>query len=98
MFILHYTQRLANVLLNKAMDLLDQEATEDEEMRTAYSVDVWTRPPSFEANKELIEQAARYRDILDRAMDSDRDIFQSWDEWSDKIAVMCWDEVSSDFF
>ena len=77
----------------QALDLLDQEATEDEEMRNAYTVDVWTRPASHEANKELVEQAARYRDILERAVQSDREIFQSWDEWSEKIAVLCWKEV-----
>ncbi|KIJ50961.1 hypothetical protein M422DRAFT_158756 [Sphaerobolus stellatus SS14] len=79
--------------IDEALDLLDQEATEDEEMRSAYTVDVWTRPPSHEANKELIDQAARYRDILDRAMHSDRDIFQSWDDWSEKISVLCWNEA-----
>ncbi|HEV7736132.1 MAG TPA: hypothetical protein VGO47_02015 [Chlamydiales bacterium] len=77
----------------QAFDILDQEATEDEEMRQAYSAEVWTRPASHEANNELVEQANRYREILERAMHTDRETSEEWDQWSDKIAILCWDEV-----
>ena len=72
---------------------MDQEATEDEEIRTAYSADVWTRPASHEANKDLTEKARRYRDVLERAAESDRVVRDNWEEWADRIGVLCWDEV-----
>ncbi|KAF8526304.1 BRO1-domain-containing protein [Hysterangium stoloniferum] len=78
--------------IDEALDILDQEATEDEEMRTAYSVDVWTRPTSYEANQELTDQAARYREILDKAMESDRELQENWERWAPNIAALCWEE------
>jgi len=78
----------------QALDILDQEATEDEEMRAAYSVDVWTRPTSQEANRELTDQASRYRDVLDKAAESDRKVRAKWEESAEDIAILCRDEVS----
>ena len=62
-------------------------------MRAAYSVDVWTRPASHEANVDLTEQARRYREILDRAAESDRIVRDNWEEWAERIGVLCWDLV-----
>lgn len=62
-------------------------------MRSTNSVHPWTRPPSYEANKGLVEQANQYRDILERALQTDRETSNEWDRWSEKIAVLCWDEV-----
>jgi programmed cell death 6-interacting protein len=63
-------------------------------MRAAYSVDVWTRPASHEANQELTDQTRRYRDVLDKAAESDRLVRDKWEEWAERIGVLCWDEVS----
>ena len=73
---------------------MDQEATEDEEIRAAYSVDIWTRSASYEANQDLTEQARRYREVLERAAESDRVVRDNWEEWADRIGILCWDEVS----
>jgi programmed cell death 6-interacting protein len=74
---------------------LDQEATEDEEIRAAYSGDVWTRVASHEANYDLTDQARRYREVMDRAAESDREVRDDWEEWAERIGVLCWDEVST---
>ena len=63
-------------------------------MRAAYSVDVWTRPVSQEANQELTDQASRYRELLDKATESDRKVRGKWEECAESIGVLCWDEVS----
>ncbi|KAF8589825.1 pH-response regulator [Ramaria rubella] len=84
--------RRNSAALDEILDILDQEATEDEEIRTAYRVDVWERPVSHEANRELTDQITRYRDVLARAMESDREISEKWEKWADQIKVLCWTE------
>lgn len=64
-------------------------------MRAAYSADVWTCPASHEVNKDLTEQAKRYREVLDRAAQSDRVVRDNWEDWAERIGVLCWDEVST---
>jgi programmed cell death 6-interacting protein len=73
------------------MDILDNEASEDEAMRRDASFD---RPSSHEANVELIEKERRYRDILLRAAASDETVRQKWDEWEGSIVQLTADEVS----
>ena len=72
------------------MDILDQEAEEDETFRSESNVD---RPLSHEANKDLIAKAGRYRGILDQASESDGHVRQKWDEWQRNIVELTWDEV-----
>ncbi|KAJ6513259.1 BRO1-like domain-containing protein [Mycena sanguinolenta] len=86
-------QRLAQQdtnILDEAMDILDNEASEDETMRKEAGVD---RPPSHEANIELIEKERRYRDILGRAATSDETVRQKWDEWEGSIVQLAADEA-----
>jgi programmed cell death 6-interacting protein len=73
------------------MDILDNEASEDEAMRKDAAFD---RPASYEANVELIEKERRYRDILVRASVSDETVRQKWDEWEGDIVQLTADEVS----
>ncbi|KAH9942761.1 pH-response regulator [Amylocystis lapponica] len=77
-------------LLNEAMDILDQEAEEDEALRTEHPVD---RPPSHDANGELIGKAERYRHILEQAGESDALVRHKWDEWEKNIVELAWDEA-----
>ncbi len=76
----------------QAMDILDQEADEDEAFRGSHSGAA--RLPSHEANKELIEKAEKYRAILQQAGDSDELVRQKWEEWEDNISQLTWSEVS----
>ncbi|KAJ7158788.1 BRO1-like domain-containing protein [Mycena filopes] len=82
-------QRLARQdtqILDEAMDILDNEASEDEAMRKELGVD--QRPPSHEANVELVEKERRYRDILGRAAASDETVREKWDEWEGNIVQL----------
>ncbi|KAJ7170650.1 BRO1-like domain-containing protein [Mycena crocata] len=86
-------QRLAQQdtnLLDEAMDILDNEASEDEAARNDQSFD---RPPSHELNVEFIEKERRYRDILGRAAASDETVRQKWDEWEANIVQLTEDEA-----
>jgi len=71
------------------MDILDQEAEEDEAMRTEHSAE---RVPSHEVNREFIEKAQRYRNILGQAAESDEVVRSKWDEWERNITELTWDE------
>ena len=77
------------------MDLLDQEASEDEGMRKTalHEHKPWTRSPSFEANVELTKKERRYRTLLDNAAEADESVRQKWEEWEEAITRLTWDEV-----
>jgi programmed cell death 6-interacting protein len=75
---------------SQSLDILDQEASEDERLRRSTPTE---RPPSHQANEQLTSKAERYRNILDQAAESDAVIKQRWDEWEKCIAQLTWDEV-----
>ena len=74
------------------MDILDNEASEDEATRKKASLD---RLPSHEANTKLVEKQKRYRDLLTHASESDELVRQKWDEWEPNIDMLTWSEVRS---
>ncbi|KAF8656828.1 hypothetical protein AX16_002376 [Volvariella volvacea WC 439] len=85
-------QKLAQrdqAILNEAMDILDSEASEDEEARKNMDI---ARLPSYQANTELVEKDRRYRDILARAADADEVVRRKWDEWEPNITELTWSE------
>ncbi|EGN99169.1 hypothetical protein SERLA73DRAFT_90416 [Serpula lacrymans var. lacrymans S7.3] len=76
-------------ILNEAMDILDNEASEDEAARKETLV---SRIPSHQANRELVQKQQRYRDVLTQAAESDELVRQKWDEWETNIVALTWDE------
>ncbi|KAH7913212.1 BRO1-like domain-containing protein [Hygrophoropsis aurantiaca] len=85
-------QRLSQhvmTVLDGAMDILDNEASEDEAARQEMPI---SRPPSHEANKELVLKQQRYRDVLNQASASDELVRQKWEEWENHILELSWDE------
>ena len=76
--------------LLQALDILDNEASEDEAIRKEVPLD---RMKSHEANVELIEKAGRYRSILTQAAASDESVRQKWEEWEESITELTLDEV-----
>ncbi|KAG5647384.1 hypothetical protein DXG03_000454 [Asterophora parasitica] len=85
-------QRLAQhdqAILDEAMDILDNEASEDEAARKHTALN---RLPSHEANVELIEKEKRYRAILAQAATSDETVRQKFDEWERNIVELMWSE------
>ncbi|PPR00900.1 hypothetical protein CVT24_000385 [Panaeolus cyanescens] len=77
-------------LLEEALDILDNEASEDEDARKEFPL---TRLRSHEANVELIEKSNRYRSILAQAAQSDESVRQKWDEWEESIRELTLDEA-----
>ncbi|KAF8349083.1 BRO1-like domain-containing protein [Amanita rubescens] len=85
-------QKLAHrdlMLLDEAMDVLDNEASEDEAARKNGPLD---RLPSHEANTKLVEKQTRYRDLLTKASESDEHVRQKWEEWEPNIVALTWSE------
>jgi programmed cell death 6-interacting protein len=78
-------------LLDEAMDILDGEASEDEAARKDVFLD---RLPSHEANVRLVEKQRRYRELLNRAGESDELVRRKWDEWEQNIVMLTWSEAS----
>lgn len=72
------------------MDVLDNEASEDEAARKNGPLD---RSPSHEANAKLVEKQRRYRDLLTKAGESDEHVRQKWEEWEPNIVALTWSEV-----
>ncbi|KAH8118025.1 BRO1-domain-containing protein [Phellopilus nigrolimitatus] len=81
-------------ILNQAMDLLDQEASEDEGVRKNAAKDgkMWDRLPSYEANIELTNKESRYRQMLDHACESDEHVREKWEQWEEVITRLTWNE------
>ncbi|KAJ3836346.1 BRO1-like domain-containing protein [Lentinula raphanica] len=79
-------------LLNEAMDILDQEASDDESTRKNLALPS-ERLPSHEANTHLLDKERRYRSILDQAATSDETVRTKWDQWERNITELTWDEA-----
>lgn len=76
-------------LLDEAMDILDNEASEDEAARKNGPLN---RLPSHEANMMLVEKQKRYRDLLIQAGESDEHVRHKWGEWEHSIGALTWSE------
>ena len=77
------------------MDILDNEASEDEAARKSGPLD---RLPSHEANMKLVEKQKRYRHLLITAGESDELVRQKWDEWEQNIVALTSSEVRCSSF
>ncbi|KAI0034549.1 BRO1-domain-containing protein [Vararia minispora EC-137] len=82
--------RRAQKILDDSLDVLDQEASEDEKHRH----ELPQRAPSHEANEELTRKAGRYRSILEQAAESDAVVRTRWEEWEEHITALTWDEAT----
>ena len=78
------------------MDILDQEASEDEGVRknAARQGRRLDRLPSYEANIGLTNKEKRYRSMLDQASEADETIRSKWEQWEEAITRLTWDDVS----
>ena len=75
------------------MEILDQEAEEDEEFRETHPVS--ERLESHQANTDFVGKEQRYRKVLQQARDSDELVRQKWEEWEENINQLTWCEVGS---
>ncbi|PAV16120.1 pH-response regulator [Pyrrhoderma noxium] len=81
-------------ILDQAMDILDQEASEDEGIRKNAKKDgrVWDRLPSYEANVGLTNKEKRYRQMLTHAADADETVRSKWEQWEEAITRLTWED------
>ncbi|ORY32117.1 BRO1-like domain-domain-containing protein [Naematelia encephala] len=82
--------------LSEAMDILDQEATEDENLLARQPHLAQTRQPSHIANQHLIQMAGQYDATIKQASSSDGTVRAKWEEWQPLIEVLAGgeDEIS----
>ncbi|WWD19366.1 pH-response regulator protein palA/RIM20 [Kwoniella shandongensis] len=74
--------------LNEAMDILDQEATENENLLAREPHLQATRPPSHVANQPLIAMAGQYDATIKQAAGSDATVRSKWEEWAHLVEVL----------
>lgn len=80
----------------QCFDLLDNEAEEDQEIRQLIAKhDVWTRPESSVANKELADELNRHNRMLAAAKKTDVRAKQKWTDWGEVIELLAKDQVSA---
>lgn len=77
----------------QALDILDDEATENETLMAREPQLQHTREPSNVANQHLISMAGQYEATIKQAAQSDKTVRAKWDEWSHLIAVLEGGEV-----
>lgn len=75
-------------LLEEALDILDQEASEEEGMVQHYPELLGRLEPSSIANKYWLDQAQRYRETLRQARKSDSEVKAKWDQWAPLISIL----------
>ncbi|KAF8896364.1 ALIX V-shaped domain binding to HIV-domain-containing protein [Infundibulicybe gibba] len=89
-------QRLAHhdlAILDEANTSSRLRASEDEAARKDIPIN---RPPSHQANAELVEKEKRYRNVLEQAASSDEIVRQKWDEWERNIVELTWSEACAE--
>ncbi|RSH85698.1 pH-response regulator protein palA/rim20 [Saitozyma podzolica] len=89
--LLDQVQRLSRQngqLLSEAMDILDEEATENENLLAREPHLAQSRQPSHVANQHLIATAGQYDSTIKQASSSDGTVRAKWDEWSHLIDIL----------
>ena len=76
------------------MDILDQEATEDELLLSRQPHLAQSRQPSHIANQSLISMANQYESTIKMASASDATVRTKWAEWKSRIEILAGGEVS----
>ncbi|CAG8453324.1 9142_t:CDS:10 [Racocetra fulgida] len=82
-----------NQILDEALNILDQEAMEDEEWEKKFG-ERWTRKKSTVANKDLIDQGLNYQQILQQALKGDLAVKNKLEQWSQHIESLGSDRVT----
>jgi programmed cell death 6-interacting protein len=77
----------------QTLDILDQEAAEDEMMLEKRPELQSARAPSYEANRHLTDQVKKYQATLNQARKSDADVREKWAQWEGLVAILAGGEV-----
>ena len=74
--------------LSEALDILDEEATENEQLVERQPQLAHMRHPSHLANAHLVQTAQQYEATLKQAAQSDATVRLKWEEWQDRIEAL----------
>ncbi|KAG8936097.1 pH-response regulator protein palA/rim20 [Tulasnella sp. 418] len=96
-------QRLADqdrTLLEESLDILDQEAEDDESFRDMFmkTGGPLERLPSHLANKDFTDKILRYREAVAKALESDRIVRSHWEQWRSTVELLCKDPAELEKF
>jgi len=75
------------------MDVLDQEAHEDEALLARQPQLSQSRAPSHIANQQMTASASQYDATIQQARASDATVRKKWDDWESVIGILAGGEV-----
>lgn len=81
------------MLTPQSMDILDQEAHENEMLLSRQPHLAQSRSSSHVANNHLITAAGQYDATIKQAASSDATVKKKWDEWAHMIQILAGGEV-----
>ncbi|CAG8808105.1 36878_t:CDS:10, partial [Gigaspora margarita] len=76
-----------NQILDEALNILDQEAMEDEEWEKKFG-ERWTRKKSTAVNKDVVDQGLKHQQVLQQALKGDLAIKNKLEQWSQPIELL----------
>ena len=87
------SQMLTDVCLCQSVNVLDEEENADKQLRTSHGAR-WTRTPSERLTESIRAEAARYRQIIDNAVNADGIVRQRYAEHREGFELLSRSDVS----
>lgn len=81
-------------VLDDVSELLDQEESEDVQLRLHFGKERWTRPTSEALNEQLRIKIQKFRGTLDAAGSSDKLVRKKLGEWEGPLQLLEGPQVS----
>ncbi|KAH0627212.1 hypothetical protein JD844_002700 [Phrynosoma platyrhinos] len=75
-------------ILDESLRILDEEEATDNELKNKFK-ERWQRTPSIELYKPLRAEGANYRNILDKAVQADKQVKERYQSHRDTISLLC---------
>ncbi|XP_060103578.1 programmed cell death 6-interacting protein isoform X2 [Heteronotia binoei] len=75
-------------ILDESLRILDEEETTDNELKNKFK-ERWQRTPSNDLYKPLRAEGANYRNILDKAVQADKQVKERYQSHRETISLLC---------
>ncbi|XP_044311108.1 programmed cell death 6-interacting protein isoform X1 [Varanus komodoensis] len=75
-------------ILDESLRILDEEEATDNELRNKFK-ERWQRTPSNDLYKPLRAEGANYRNVLDKAVQADKQVKERYQAHRDTISLLC---------
>lgn len=73
--------------------MLNQEEAEDNNFRSQFGTDQWTRAPSQSLNQALRDHLEKYRQTLEGGANGDASVREKFKQWEDRISALALEEA-----